>query len=502
MTIKELLKKIETILGKEKRKEFEEELKRPPKEIQHSEDMRRQKYLLPSKTVMKLAKKELIKRYMETTIEYRGTGFSLLRKRTMYFKYTKMVKGRIIKYQFCYWVHSKNQKKEFGTKGNQFEFILAYDFKKSQGLINEKYVFTYLGGYTYKPTYKSFVYPYKNSKRKNEGGFKSGKIEYEHETYKKIKINNFCSIGTEEMIPYEAQRILELNPEHVEMLYKLGYKNLWKIRIADKNLEFLKKNTKNIKKNITLNELSIMRRTIEKGYSIEDYAKILEIKERINENKYFRNLYIYAPLHAESVKEIKNERRLLNIEKEHGIEHLIKLRTCCTYLKIDFRKVLEKGLKHRNSIIEECEKENERIRTEKIEKQKKAFIKEEKEEKKTLEDVTKKFKELRKKGYILKPLRNMKDFIEISENMELCLMNNEFYKNVIREKTIIYSIFKETDNPELGEIALFDLNKNELLLGQMTGSSNRDTEYHKEMKSILKELKYKEIIIPDERRKA
>ncbi|NCU41503.1 MAG: hypothetical protein EOM19_02125 [Candidatus Moranbacteria bacterium] len=434
--------------------------------------------------------------------------------------------------------------------------------------------------------------------------------------YRELKINPYFTLKAGERDEYETQRIMELNPTHVEMLYKLGYRNLWKQRVSEKKVEFLKKHAKEIEKElgklITVEELSKAYTLKEKGIGLK---KIHEVLYFIRVFSVFLDEYnfdgkakqvINGNQKGTKTKDVTKIMRMVNVAKEHGIEHVKTCRGVCYYFDMDFEAFIFKGLKERESVIEEWkekkrefrlknqreyrrrlreQKEKEKMRRisfddfcqknkvvfedlgkenfyikeingiqieealwvneisiaefyeekkelyefEKnnkiiVEKKEKEFILvsvndkiinktiysdktkaikrtyedflyEEKVKKTTLEEATEKLKEIKVDRFIFTPLKTMKDLQEIQDEMQLCLIRNEYHKRIKGRKVVLYIAREENQDKTKGEVIEFKIEKNEITPVQIRGKENKNTENYEAIKEIAKTLKYEALQI-------
>lgn len=362
------LKTEKALTKSEINKRVEDVINQELPEIEYREDFTFENvdytYLKPSEALVKKAfktVKEIYLNSMATGGEYRNFSYW-----NIYYSYTKVVKGMVIRYQFNYFIDSKNRS-IVGAEGNQFNLLIAFDYKHSRGIWNEKLQYSGMAGYVYKPTYHSLVHPYCYDKKHDEGGMRWGHYEYAR-SYEKLRINPYFSIGTGNRNPYSSQRLLELNPNHVEMLYKLGYVNLWDKRIADKKVEFLKKHMKELRKDITLNELSKAYVLDKKGLKIKDLDTVLwfinnfyfEPYKYDFDSKYYRtsnSFNYYGKLKGTKTEDLTKIIRMMNLTKEFGLEHLVTCRGVCYYFNMDFESFIFKGLKERQAVIAEWEEQ-------------------------------------------------------------------------------------------------------------------------------------------------
>jgi len=564
-------------------------------------------YLKPSETLVSKAFKFLKEKYLEVMSS--GNPHNYITWWNIYYSYTVIRNGAVIRYQFNYFIDSKNRS-IIGAEGNQFNLLIVYDYKNSRGIWNERLQYNGMAGYVYRPTYHGLINPYHYDKKHDEGGMRWGYYEYAP-NYKKLKINKYFSIGVGERNPYSSQRILELNPNHVEMLYKLGYSNLWNRRMSDKKVEFLKKHMKELRKNITINELSKAYALHRKGLKLKELDNILWFMNDFTfypykfDFDYKKKSQNYSYSKGTTTEDLNKLIRMMNITKEHGMEHLIMCRGVCYYFDMDFESFIFKGLKERQGVIDEwkelkhqyelkqrrerdkevrrrkkeaklrailfedfCQKNKvvyEKIADEEyiikqindiemdrklntswhsiaeiyeeekemyefkkentyvVEKEKNGYmlltvngkeinrylsdndpkavkriydqvLYEERIAKTTLEDVTKNLREIKMGGFIFTPLRTMKDFQEIQDQMELCLMRNEYYQKVKGGKIFMYIAHLENQERTNGEVIEFIIKNKTITPGQISGYNNKSTPNYDAIKQLASQMTMDQLI--------
>ena len=470
------------------------------------------KYLKPSQKLIKMAYKQLLSDYKKSI---NGERYSYQSRRTFYFNYFKIRNGKeVIRYEFVYWVKSGKNERIYNEEGNQFVFMGAHNFAKQHGIENEKRCFSYIGGYTFKPTYHDFVYSY-TMDRKEYSAFRfSGSREYD-ESYTKIKINDYLTINGKHTQDYILQRYLNSDPTIFEMLYKFGFMNLLGYKISKPKLNFIKSNIKFLPKDIQKSELDMAYTLYFNKKNWKDYKKVKYTMTYYG-NKIELSHYDIEGRRANwgntkrvfSSTNIKAFFRIQNLlkEKTETMETIKDFLGICWWYNLDFNKEIFKGKKERDGIIktyfqekeekERIAKENERRERERKEKERLEDMKlEEKIKNMTLPEVTDKYKEIKIDNFTMKPLRTMKDFSDIQENMSLCLIRNEYYKKVLKEKSILYIVVPENKKDIEGLVVEWKVEAGkELKVSQISGYNNGTTDDYDTIKEIAKKLTYEDLI--------
>jgi hypothetical protein len=479
---------------REIRKKIKEETKREP-DFRYMEDLNGSEGLKPTKKIIKIAKEHLLKNYLDVLADKRYGG-NVYYYGCDYVTYTEIVKGEVKKYQFVYYVSKEKGKDIFNFEKNIFTLTLAYNYKTKKGLTNEKYKYSGMAGYVFRHTNDDFIIWYNYSKikkRGREGGFKWHATSLQSEDYKKLKINDFFYLNNSKTEEHITQRILSLNPNHVEMLYKMGFENLYYYRFSDKKIEFIKKNIKELDKKITHREISKAYTLVKKGLKINMYKEILKILT-IQFNPYEYNFdrkvkttmsyYGSDTIFLTKTEDTKKLLRIYNLIKEFGIQHIIDLRGCCYRFELNFDDMIFKSLRMRTVIIDEWQEQKiehnkeqkriaDRLRRERIKKQNLGF-KSLEEFKKTHEVIYEVIKEGYFKDYCL--IKEI-DKIEVDRKIDLTTTNMEevfeeakeidnFYK---RNKIIIENTKTKTNitsiNGEKTKINIYDPNRRTIYVG-------------------------------------
>ena len=119
----------------------------------------------------------------------------------------------------------------------------------------------------------------------------------------------------------------------------------------------------------------------------------------------------------------------------------------------------------------------------------------EKEAIKTLEQVTKNFNHVKVDEFVFKPLKTIKDFADVSNELEICLMQNEYYNKVKEGVSMIYTAIPKGKKIKDGEVfELYVYPDERIALGQLVGFRNKPTENHEKIKNIVKTFKYENLV--------
>ena len=95
----------------------------------------------------------------------------------------------------------------------------------------------------------------------------------------------------------------------------------------------------------------------------------------------------------------------------------------------------------------------------------------------------------------MKPIKSMREFREIQDNMKLCLMDQRYYEKVLLEKSILYVVIKKGKTDKDRVVVEWRLEeKNKMIVNQINGFDNKtDEEDYKAIKKIAKKINYKTI---------
>lgn len=492
------------------------------------------KHLIPSKELMNKAFKKCVQRYEEYVKTGRVDGYSSNRVAFVY-SYAKIENGSVLYWEFIYKLDNYIKNKRILThENNQFQLLEAIDFGKKVELYNEKKQYTGpMGGYKYFDNYSSFVFELKLDKLKTPGSLFSSDTELD-ESFKNIKINDYFTLEgpkSGRMIQFEYyQRILNLNPEHVETIYKWGYKNIFYQKISQKKYDFLRKRTKFLPKNITKRDLDIAYTLHKAGVDFKNWEIVkkefgLESngyygEDRFGMNKFdllevdyrtrgYRDFPFGSEKKSFTTANGKIIKRILNLlETGESWHELNTFAGACFMLGLNQNKEILKGKKERDKIVEQYEEERKayKILLSEQERQRILMAQKEQEEKykefvkttkKTLPEVTKNFLKLDLDDFEFIPIKDFKEFTEISEELDLCLITNGFYKKVAKENSIIYIAVPKGMDRTKGEVIEWKIEgekEKRITVSQIHGYDNKNTKYYEKIKELANSLKYEDLV--------
>lgn len=422
------------------------------------------KYLLPSKSLYNASKKKLLKYHRKRTKE--GVWH-----KTMHLRHMSLRKGAIILYEFILYFRTR-------TSEPLFELTEVLDLKNLKGLMSEKKVFYGMGGWQYRPTFHYHIYDYTlKNKREIGNSFKFPNIRTGYKNVTEYKVNEYFTLDLTEInklyINYkDLQIFIEQDPTEIELLSKAGFYWIIPRRKSKEKVRFIIKNQKYLgsyKQYTWLSEFNNFYKiynTYKNTYNIKQIVVLSkEISRKINISEH----------NGKTIKRIMN---LINSGMDS--QHIHKLKNACSYLKLDFNKEIFRGEKQRLAIIntEELKRAEERqlriyrVNTEIYQKEKKN-----KKQLKTLIEVTTKFKEFELQDIIFKPLKSMEDFVTISNSLELCLIQNEYYKSVAKEEKVLYLAQPKNESIKQAEVIEFYW-KGKFKVGQVNGLNNNKSPLH------------------------
>lgn len=429
-------------------------------------EMQGYNYLKPSKTVMKKAYKTLLKEYKRFVKNKEKGTYQL------YYQHITIKNKAVIAHEF---VLHMNNTKQYKPETADFELTVAFDFKRDKGLFSEKKQFTQIAGYIYKPNYHYLVYPFTWEKHSG-ASFKNNAIENRTKAYTNIKINKYFTLEIGELKSYYnfriIQQILNKNPEETEFLFKRGYHHLLDKKISKEKMEILRKNNLGNILPEKLNDLNVLHKKFKKKITISETIKYLNVLSK--------NFLIPQEMNEESIKRTYNLDRNWNKIKD--------FKKACNRLRLDFNTEILQNQKRRETILNEynliLEEEEQRYFRANIKANLAKVEKITTKTKQSLEQITKEFKELHINNIVFKPLKNMTDFINISNTLNLCLIRNDYYKSVQEGKAIIYAALPENAELKHAEIIEWNIKKNTISLNQINGFNNKKTENHDTIKQI------------------
>lgn len=446
-------------------------------EINYYHDIKGYNYLKPTRALINRAQKELMKEYKKfVKNKEKGT-------RQLYYRHSTIRNKRVILYEFV--LHMENNR-TYKPETSKFEFVASFDFYMQKGLMTEKKVYYTIAGWAYKPYYHYMVYPFKWEGSKG-GFFSRPRVSSKTHSFKNIKISKHFStrVISKSYSPYDVQKIILKDPKEVEMLYKLGFTWLLPIKNSKKRLNFIKKHSKDLPKRIMSKEINtiIKTKTIFKNKTIKEVLEFNKLLERSRINIY--------KLNKESAKRIDNL-----IKAGHNVKDFI---IACLELDLDYNIEVMKQKKIRDAIINEFEaikrQKDWKRRREIIRKNEEKLKNVEKEDVKTLEQVTKNFNHVKVDEFVFKPLKTIKDFADVSNELEICLMQNEYYNKVKEGVSMIYTAIPKGKKIKDGEVfELYVYPDERIALGQLVGFRNKPTENHEKIKNIVKTFKYENLV--------
>ena len=227
----------------------------------------------------------------------------------------------------------------------------------------------------------------------------------------------------------------------------------------------------------------IKTKTIFKNKTIKEVLEFNKLLERSKINIY--------KLNKKSAERIDNL-----IKTGHNVKDFI---IACLELDLDYNIEVMKQKKIRDAIINEFEaikrQKDWKRRREIIRKNEEKLKNVEKEDVKTLEQVTKNFNHVKVDEFVFKPLKTIKDFADVSNELEICLMQNEYYNKVKEGVSMIYTAIPKGKKIKDGEVfELYVYPDERIALGQLVGFRNKPTENHEKIKNIVKTFKYENLV--------